>query len=198
MMGSSLADYLWGDKKDGFTGFYGQASTGTYSLSSDISGKTRVPTMADVAAAEKPEDKLTLLQQLADVVNIRADAAISTGRADNVAGMAQSAKEMLAALKQVVDGLKTSDGSVAEGEADPKLEAYSKQIGSALDSLRTAMDKISSLSGRASGEVASQISTDLTAMDDVAGDLATLAGTDWRRSGTTFRPDPTKLVDMLV
>jgi hypothetical protein len=187
---STLADYLWGDKKDGFTGFYGQLSGGaSYSLTADRSGHTKVPTMADVGAAQKPEDKLKLLQQMADVVSIQADAATATGRTENVGGMLASAKDVLLAISSVVDGLKTKDGSVAAGKADPALKDYQSQIGGALTSLRTAMDKLANLG--ASG-------TDLTAMDDLAGGLATSAGTTWRRTGSTFRADSSKLVDILV
>lgn len=198
MIGSTLADYVFGDKKNDFTGFYGQASTSAYSLISDSSGNTKIPTLADVGTAQKPEDKLKLLQQMADVVNIQADAAIATGRAGNVASMTKSAKEMLSALNTVVNGLKSKDGTATTGEADPALKDYKTQIGAALTSLREAMDKIGTLSGSVSSEVASQVASDLAAMDDQAGTLATSAGTTWRRSGSTFRANPTKLVDILV
>lgn len=190
-MAGTLADYLLNrdSNKDAFTGFYGRASTGAYSFVADGSGHTKVPTLADVGAAQKPEDKLKLLQQMADVVSIQADAAMATGRSDNLAGMTSSAKDMLSALSSVVDGLKTKDGSVAAGEADPALKDYQSAITAALSSLRTAMDKIASLGGATS---------DLTAMDDKAGSLAGAAGAAWRRTGTTFRPDNSKLVDILV
>ncbi|HLO78100.1 MAG TPA: hypothetical protein VK196_16720 [Magnetospirillum sp.] len=194
----TLADYLWGNKSNEFSGFYGQASTDAYSLTTDSAGKTRIPTLADVGAASKPEDKLKLLQQMADVVSVQADAGIATGRADGVPGMTKSAKEMLSALKTVVDGLKTTDGSVADGAADPALKDYRSQIAGALTSLRNAMDKVGTLTARASSEVASQTASDLAALDDQAGSLATLAGGTWRRSGTNFRADPSKLVDILV
>lgn len=188
-MAYSLADYVWGDKKNDFTGFYGQASAGAYSLISDSSGRTKVPTMADVGAAQKPEDKLKLLQQMADVVSIQADAAIATGRLDNVSGMTTSAKDMLSALNTVVGSLKSTDGSVASGQADPALKSYKTQISSALTSLRTAMDKLGTVGGS---------SSDLSAMDDQASAIATSAGTTWQRTGTTFRADSSKLVDILV
>lgn len=190
MWNVSLADYVWGDKKDSFTGYYGQASSSGYALSTDSSGKTRLPTQADLAAAEKPEDKLTLLRQMADVVNVQADAALTTGRADSIASMTQSAKDTLTSLGGVVDSLKNSDGTVAE--------SYQSGIADALTSLRDAMDKISSLTGGTDTTTASQVVSDLATMDDQAGDLATAAGTTWRRSGSSFRADPTKLVDILV
>lgn len=189
IMAGTLADYVWGDKKDGFAGYYGQPSAGAYSLIRDSSGHTKIPTMADVGAAQKPEDKLKLLQQMADVVSVQADAAIATGRLDNVSGMTSSAKDMLSALNTVVDSLKSTDGSVAAGKADPALKNYKTQIGSALTSLRTAMDKLSTVGGS---------SSDLSAMDDQANAIATSAGTTWRRTGSTFRADSSKLVDILV
>lgn len=190
-MAGTLADYLLNkdSNNDAFTGFYGRASASAYSFASDSSGHTKVPTMADVGAAQKPEDKLKLLQQMADVVSVQADAAIATGRGDNLAGITGSAKDMLAALSSVVDGLKTKDGSVPSGQADPALKDYRSAITSALSSLRTAMDKIGSLGGSTS---------DLAAMDDKAGSLATAADASWRRTGTTFRPDSSKLLDILV
>lgn len=190
-MAGTLADYLLNkdSNKDAFTGFYGRPSASAYSFATDSSGHTKVPTMADVGAAQKPEDKLKLLRQMADVVSVQADAATATGRKDNLAGITNSAKDVLAALSSVIDGLKTKDGSVPSGQADPALKDYGSALGSALSSLRTAMDKIGSLGGSAS---------DLAAMDDKAGSLATAAGISWRRTGTTFRPDSSKLVDLLV
>lgn len=190
MWNISLADYVWGSKKDSQSGFYGEATSSAYSLPTDSSGKTRLPTQADLTAATKPEDKLTLLRQMADVVNIQADAALTTGRADSLSGMTQSAKEVLSQLSGVVDGLKDSDGKVAE--------SYQSGIANALGSLRQVMDSIGTLSSRASSEVAAQVTTDLTAMDNQASDLADSAGGTWRRTGSTFRADPTKLVDILV
>src|SRR5512145_527367 len=154
---ATLLDYLGNNKTKEFTGYYGQSSVNSYSLSTASTGKTRLPTQADLDAAQKPEDKLKLLQQMADVVNVQADAAMATGRADSLAGMTKSAKDVLASLKNVVDGLKTTDGSVADGQADPALKDYRSGISGALTSLRNAMDKIGTLTGRTSTEVASQV-----------------------------------------
>jgi len=173
MVGMSLLDYLGKNNNNDFTGFYGQSSASSYSLTTDSSGKFRLPTQSDVDTAEKPADKLKLLQQMADVINVQADAGMATGRANAVAEMTQSAKDMLASLKKVVDGLKSKDGTVAEGKADPALKDYKSAISGALTSLRNAMD-------------------------DQASTLATTAGGTWRRTGSTFRADPTKLVDILV
>lgn len=197
-MAQTLADYVWGDQKNDFTGYYGQASTGAYSFTTTASGQTVVPTMADVDAASKPEDKLKLLTQLADVVNVQADAAISTGRSNAVVSMSKSTQEVLTSLSKVIDGLKTTDGSVAAGQKDPALKAYSSQINSVLTSVRNAMDKINTINSGASADVASQVSSDLTSMDNQAGNLATLSGNSWSRSGSTFRADPSKLLDILV
>lgn len=189
-MGNTLADYVWGGKTDGFTGFYGQASASAYSLLTDQAGKTKLPTQADLDAASKPEDKLKLLRQMADVINVQADAAIATGRADAIAGMTRAAKDMLTSLATVTEGIANDDGTVPKD--------YRAGVAGALGSLRSAMDKISTLTGRAGTDVASQVVSDLAALDDRAGTIATAAGTTWRRSGTTFRSDPTKLVDILV
>lgn len=180
-MASTLADYLWGDKQNSFTGFYGQPSAGAYSLVTDSSGRTKVPTMSDVNAAQKPEDKLKLLGQMADVVSIQADAAIATGRTENVTGMTASAKDMLSALTSVVSGL-GSDGSQS-------ADSYKTQITTALGSLRTAMDKLATIGAS---------SADLAAMDDQAGAIANTINSTWQRTGTAFRADPSKLVDILV
>jgi uncharacterized phage infection (PIP) family protein YhgE len=193
MIGANLSDYLWGDKKDSsFTGYYGQLSSTATSFATDAQGRTKIPTAADLAAAEKPEDKLTILKQMADVVGVQADAAISTGRTSNLAGMTKSAADMLDALTEVVDGLKSGSGS--SDQADPGVKPYAGQIGTALTALRGAMDKIAMMTGRAAQDVSSQLS----ALDDKAGALAKQAGTTWTRSGTSFRSDPTKLVDILV
>lgn len=198
MIGMSLLDYLGKNNSNDFTGFYGQSSASSYSLTTDSSGKFRLPTQSDVDAAEKPADKLKLLQQMADVINVQADAGMATGRANAVAEMTQSAKDMLASLKKVVDGLKSKDGTVAEGKADPALKDYKSAISGALTSLRNAMDKIGVLTSRTDSDTASQVASELGAMDDQASTLATASGSTWRRTGSTFRADPTKLVDILV
>lgn len=195
----NLSDYLFGNKKDNaFTGFYGQASSAATStvtsFATDSLGRTKIPTAADLAAAEKPEDKLKILKQMADVVGVQADAGISTGRTGNLSGMTKSAGEMLDALTSVVNGLKTTDGSVASGEADPALKPYKAQISSALTALRGAMDKIAMMTSSSTQEIRAQLS----ALDDKAGAAAKLAGTTWTRSGTSFRADSSKLLDILV
>ncbi|MBC7907239.1 MAG: hypothetical protein H7Y60_10900 [Rhodospirillaceae bacterium] len=195
----NLSDYLWGNQKDNaFTGFYGQASSAAAStitsFTTDSQGRTKIPTATDLAAAEKPEDKLKILKQMADVVGVQADATIRTGKTGNLSGLTKSAGEMLNALTDVVNGLKTTDGSVASGEADPALEPYAGQIKSALTALRGAMDKIAMMTSNTSQEVTAQLS----ALDDKAGAVAKQAGTTWIRSGTSFRADSSKLLDILV
>lgn len=200
MSGYSLADYVWGDQKGtGFSGYYGQVSANAASaFSTDLSGKVKIPTAADLAAATKTEDKLNIIRQMSEVVGVQAGAAFDTGRTGNAAGLAKSASDVLDSLAQVVNGLKTTDGSVAAGEADPKVQAHASGISSALSSIRGVMDKISTMTGGMSTEAYSQFSATLSAMDDKAESLAKSADLTWTRTGSTFRSDPSKLVDMLV
>lgn len=200
MSGYSLADYVWGDQKGkGFNGYYGQVSTNAASaFSTDLSGKVQIPTAADLAAATKTEDKLNIIRQMSEVVGVQAGAAFDTGRTSNAAGLAKSASDVLDSLAQVVNGLKTTDGSVAAGEKDPKVQAYASGISSALSSIRGVMDKLSTMTGGMSTEAYSQFSATLSAMDDKAEGLAKSANLTWTRTGSTFRSDPSKLVDMLV
>lgn len=198
MSGYSLADYVWGDQKDSFTGFYGQSSVSAAGFSTDLSGKVKIPTAADLAAATKTEDKLDIIRQMSEVVGVQAGAAFDTGRTANAANLAKSASDVLESLSQVIDGLKTTDGSVAAGDKDPQVAAQSSGISAALSSIRGVMDKIATLTGGLSADSYSQMTTTLNAMDDKAESLAKSAGLTWTRSGTTFRSDPSKLVDILV
>jgi hypothetical protein len=200
MSGYTLADYVWGDQKDSFTGFYGQSSAASaaQSFSTDLSGKVKIPTTADLAAATKPDDKLKIIRQLADVVGIQAGAAFDTGRTGNVGNMALSASDLLDSLADVIDELRTTDGSVEDGEKDPAVAAKSSGISSVLSSIRSVMDKVSTMTGGLSADDYSQFTSTLSAMDDKAEDLAKSAGLSWTRTGTTFRADPSKLVDILV
>lgn len=185
MSGSSLADFLWGNQSNsGFTGYYGQLSSDAAALINPSTGKARVPTLADVDTATQATDKLTLLKQMADVVNVQADAAMNTGRADMVASMTQSGKDMLSKLSQVA--------------AEVDMKAQGGAVGDALTSLRNAMDKISLIASRAPTDTASQVSSDLALMDNQAGALAKAAGTNWVRSGSVFRPDASKVLDIRV
>jgi|AGTN01.3.fsa_nt_gi hypothetical protein len=196
MSGHNLADYVWGDRKDGFTGYYGQSSASSFAT--DLNGKVRLPSADDLAAATKTEDKLTIIRQMADVIGVQAGAAFDARRTGNAANLAKSASEVLESLAQVVDGLKSKDGSVAEGEKDPAVAAQASGISSALSSIRNVMDKVSTMTGGLSAESYSQLSATLTAMDDKAEGLAKNAGLSWTRTGTTFRSDPAKVVDILV
>lgn len=198
MSGYTLADYVWGDQKDSFTGYYGQASATASAFATDLSGRVKIPTASDLAAAEKPSDKMTIIQQMAEAVGVQAGAAFDTGRTENATGMAKSLSDLLDSLSKVVDGLRTTDGSVAEGETDPALKEQASGISAALTSIRGVMDKISALTGGLSAADYSQLTTTLSAMDDKAGKMAKSAGLSWERTGTTFRSDPTKLVDILV
>lgn len=196
--GYSLADYVWGDQKDSFTGYYGQSSITSSSFGTDLNGKVKIPTADDLAAATKTEDKLNIIRQMADVVGVQAGAAFDTGRTGNAANLAKSASDVLDSLAKVIDGLKTTDGSVEDGDKDPTVAAQASGISSALSSIRSVMDKVSTMTGSLSADSYSQLTSTLSAMDDKAEGLAKSAGLSWTRSGTTFRADPTKLVDLLV
>ncbi|WP_316976097.1 hypothetical protein [Shumkonia mesophila] len=174
-----------------------------YSFPTDSRGRAVLPTMATLEAASDPESKLTIAGQLADVVQIQADAATQTGLPNRVAAMTAQCKEVLTAVETIINGLKTTDGSVAAGDADPALEPYQKAISRVLGTLHSTLTKVSALLSKADKEVAAQTDKDIARLDITAAGLACLSDLEWEslpslNTASTFQADPTKLVDILV
>lgn len=174
-----------------------------YSFPTDSRGRSVLPTMATLEAASDPESKLAIAGQLADVVKIQADAATQTGLPNRVAAMTAQCKEVLTAVETIVNGLKTTDGSVASGATDPALEPYQKAISRVLGTLHSTLTKVSALLSKADKEVAAQTDKEIARIDITAAGLACLSGLEWEslpslNTGSTFQADPSKLVDILV
>lgn len=174
-----------------------------YSFPTDSRGRSVLPTMATLEAASDPESKLAIAGQLADVVKIQADAATQTGLPNRVAAMTAQCKEVLAAVETIINGLKTTDGSVAPGATDPALEPYQKAISRVLGTLHATLTEVSALLSKADKTVAAQTDKEIARFDITAGGLACLSGLEWEslpslNTGSTFQADPSKLVDILV
>lgn len=174
-----------------------------YSFPTDSRGRSVLPTMATLEAASDPESKLAIAGQLADVVKIQADAATQTGLPNRVAAMTAQCKEVLAAVETIINGLKTTDGSVASGATDPALEPYQKAISRVLGTLHATLTEVSALLSKADKTVAAQTDKEIARIDITAAGLACLSGLEWESlpsldAGSTFQSDPSKLLDILV
>jgi hypothetical protein len=185
-----------------FSSSFSSPYTG-YSFPTDSRGRSVLPTMATLEEASDPKNKLIIAGQLADVVQIQADAATQTGLPNRVAAMTAQCKEVLAAVESIVNGLKTTDGSVASGDADPALEPYQKALSRVLGTLHSTLTKVSALLSKADKDVAAQTDKEIARFDITAAGLARLSGLEWESlpsldTGSTFQSDPSKLVDILV
>ncbi|MCG8508609.1 MAG: hypothetical protein MI741_05205 [Rhodospirillales bacterium] len=186
----------------GFTGIH-QA----HSFPTDSRGRVTLPTMASLENATTPDDKLVIAGQLADVIKIQADAATQTGLPNRVADMTARSEQVLDAVSAIVDGLKSKDGSVQAGGADPALEPYQKKLARVLGTLHSTLTRISALLPKATKDIAAETNHQIQRLDARAGALASLADLVWKplpsadgdNNGTaTNRPDPTKQIDIFV
>lgn len=174
-----------------------------YDFATDNRGRTVLPTMTTLENASDPASKLAVAGQLADVIEIQADAATKTGLTNRVADMTARCKEVLDAVKAVVDGLKTTDGSVPAGASDPALEPYQKELSRVLGTLRSNLTKISELLPKANKDVAAETDQEIQKLDIRGAALATLAGLEWEAvpskvDSSAARTDPTKVLDIYV
>ncbi len=179
------------------------SSANQYDFSTDNRGRTVLPTMATLENASTPASKLAVASQLADVIEIQADAATKTGLANRVADMTARCKEVLDAVKAVVDSVKTQDGSIPAGTSDPALEDYQKGLSRVLGTLRSNLAKISELLPKAGKDVAAETDQEIQKLDIRGAALATLAGLEWEAvpsnvDASTARTDPSKLLDIYV
>ncbi len=177
------------------------ASTPSYSFAKDSRGRPMVATMADVNAATKPGDKLTVAAQVAESVRLQTDTALKTGRADRLADMTKQAQQVMDAVSSVVDSLKSTP---AVSGTDPALKSYQSKIAKVLTSLAGSLPTLKALTSRASREVAATTNSSLQTMDTTAATIAKLAGSDWKSiktstasAGTAASTTP-RLVDFLA
>ena len=174
-----------------------------YDFATDSRGRTVLPTMATFESASDPASKLVVAGQLADVIEIQVDAATKTGLPNRVADMTAKCKEVLDAVKGVVDDLKSTDGSVPAGASDPELEPYQKELARVLGTLRNNLAKISDLLPKAPKDVAAETDQEIQKLDIRGSVLATLAGLEWESvpskvDSSAARTDPTKVLDIYV
>ena len=174
-----------------------------YDFSTDDRGRTVLPTMATFENTSDPASKLVVAGQLADVIEIQVDAATKTGLPNRVADMTAKCKEVLDAVKGVVDDLKSTDGSVPAGASDPELEPYQKELARVLGTLRNNLAKISELLPKAPKDVAAETDQEIQKLDIRGSVLATLAGLEWESvpskvDSSAARTDPTKVLDIYV
>ncbi len=175
----------------------------SYSFAKDSRGKTLIATMADLKAATKPGDKLTIAAQVAESVRLQTDAAIKTGRADRLATMTAQAQQVMDAASAVVDGLK---GATSVSGADPALKSYQAKITKVLTSLAGSLPSLRALTGRASKDVAAKTNDSLKTIDAAAAAVAAAGGINWQAikkaasttAGTGTAATTSRLLDFLA
>ncbi|MEI7607719.1 MAG: hypothetical protein WCJ64_10080 [Rhodospirillaceae bacterium] len=153
------------------------SNTPSYSFAQDSRGRPLIATVADLNAATKASDKLTIAAQVAESVRMQADAAIRTGKANRIADMTAQAKQVIDAVNSVVNGLKS--GTPSASGADPALKSYQGKISSVLNSLSSSLPSLKALTSRASNTVAAAATTSLKSVDGTAAGVAKLAGLTW-------------------
>ncbi|MEI8394502.1 MAG: hypothetical protein WCF85_07190 [Rhodospirillaceae bacterium] len=155
----------------GLTNFFGGTSS-AYSFASDKRGRPLIATIADVNAATKPSDKVTIAAQVMESIRMQADAAIKSGRADRLAEMTTQTEQVMAAVNAITKGQKATTGQTKTGKHDPALSKVLTSLNSVLGSLRA-------LSSRAGHDVSSKTTASVTQLDSDAATLARQAGVTW-------------------
>ena len=152
-------------------------ATPSYNFAKDSRGRPLIATMADVKAATKPGDKLTIAAQVAESLRLQTDTAIKTGKADRLADMTAQAQQIMDSMSSVVDGLKTKP---AVSGTDPALKAYQTKITKVLTSLAGSLPSLKALTSRAGKDVAAKTTASLKTLDASAAAIAKLAGGNWQ------------------
>lgn len=198
---ASLLDYLQGgSKSDEFSGFYGNRMKSADGLGiADQSGRLQILTTDHLAAATGAKAKIQVAQQVAQGTQFQAEASVRTGRADNVAKMAGELQKVLDEVFAALKAERTTATPTDPDKIDPKLEPFKEGTDAVLANVRSTVDMLVSLRGKASGEQAAALDQTLKSVDDSASAVAAMVKSTWARSGSSgFVPDPTKLVDILV
>ena len=149
-----------------------------HSFATGANGRVILPTIADLNNATNAKDKLTIAGQLAEVLQIQADAAIKTGLPNRVATMAAQAKNILDIVGTIVSGLTKAAASTKSGATDP-LKPYQKSLSTVLGTLRSVLSEIAALVPKAAPSVAKSTSAALRQLDLSGGALAKQAGLVW-------------------
>ncbi len=198
MIGGNLHNYLWGNStSDGFSGRYGGSSSQGIGRQ-DALGRTSVYTMADLDAAGSTKDKLAVADELAKIAKLRIEAAQRTGRADTIAKVADEARQVVDRVFAQLDAERTGGGDA--DAVDPGVEPYASAAKAVLSTYGEVAIGANALRGKLSGDALAAFDTAVKGLDTGAQRLADLVKGKWTATAaeTGFRPDPTKLVDILV
>jgi hypothetical protein len=177
-----------------------------HSFAIDSHGRVRLPTTAELNNATSPKDKLAIAGQLAEVIQVQADAAIKTGIPNRIAAMTTQVKNLLDVVGTVVSGLTTAPAAEKSGATDP-LKSYQQSLSTVLGTLHSVLSEICALVPKATPSLAKSMSAAIQQLDVRGGALATQAGLVWpplTAIGTTSAarvtptPNSTTLVNIIA
>lgn len=184
--------YNWGagvlpNAGDSFPGLYGRGNAAQETGQAPSAGP--LPSLEELKRPGAPEERLKAADRLAQMVKMQADGALRSGQG-NAAALAGYGRQVMDAVAQAVQELQA-------GGAD--LAAYKEQTTRILSSLSEAADMAEIHAGRTGGNTGA-MAQQLSQLDEAGRQVASWFNTAWGRAGSSagFRPDPTKLVDMLV
>jgi hypothetical protein len=126
--GSGLAGYFTGSRNYSQNGnlsdFYSLSGSPsrTNLLSLGGRGKKSFVTIDTVNKATDPKQKIAYAGQVAATLKLSADAATSLSNPVRVVDITNQTKQLMNAISDAVNQLKTTDGSVKEGAEDPKVK----------------------------------------------------------------------------
>ena len=162
--------------------------------------------MADLKTATYPKDKLALATQLAQVIQVQADAATKTGLPNRVAQMTQQAKTVMDEVTSIVAGINADKPSDASASSD-LLKPYQQSLASVLGTLHSVLTEVATLLPKTTASTAKSTGDAIRQLDRVGHSLAHQAGLVWptisssagttgTRAGTIL--DPSKHVNIVA
>jgi hypothetical protein len=149
-----------------------------HSFAVDSHGRVRLPTAAELNNAASPKDKLAIAGQLAEVIQVQADAAIKTGIPNRITIMTTQVKNLLEVVGAIVSSLTAAPTADKSGATDP-LKPYRQSLSTVLGTLHSVLSEISALVPKATPSVAKSTSAAIQQLDVRGGALATQAGLVW-------------------
>lgn len=151
----------------------------SYDFPTDSMGQPVIATLSDMTAVAKPGDKLTIAGQVAEAIRMQSDCSVQGGNATRITDFTTQTQTLLDAVNKVVGGLATTDGSVAAGQADPKVTPYKSSISTVLGRIASVAANLQVLTSKAAPDVAAKTKSALATLNAEASSIASQAGLDW-------------------
>jgi len=167
-------------------------------------GKVNTLSLDTVNKMTDPEQKIIYAGQIAESLQMQADAAAASQNPSRIKDITAQAKKIMATINDAVTTLKAKDTKAKDGQANAGVKTCQSAINTAMGTLHTILNDVAKLCDKASAETATTIKQSLKEMETTAVSIAKLSGTGWKslfKGGTTVAgtsSSSSSLIDLLA